>query len=88
MRSFPACRQLDDGKAFGIDLHDFGTTFKAYRREIIQEIQLYGELHRFIPALASSTGARIASAIENRSIGKAEVQLPENWGEPSACSSI
>ena len=34
--------------------------FKAYRREIIQEIQLYGELHRFIPALASSTGARIA----------------------------
>jgi hypothetical protein len=44
----------------GIDLHDFGTTFKAYRREIIQEIQLYGELHRFIPALASSTGAKIA----------------------------
>ena len=44
----------------GIELHDFGTTFKAYRREILQEIQLYGELHRFIPALASSTGARIA----------------------------
>src|ERR1700726_2098722 len=44
----------------GIDLHDFGTTFKAYRREIIQEIQLYGELHRFIPPLASSTGAKIA----------------------------
>jgi glycosyltransferase involved in cell wall biosynthesis len=47
-------------KLSGIDLHDFGTTFKAYRREILQEIQLYGELHRFIPALASSTGARIA----------------------------
>src|SRR5882757_8026276 len=46
-------------KLSGIELHDFGTTFKAYRREIIQEIQLYGELHRFIPALASSTGARI-----------------------------
>jgi glycosyltransferase involved in cell wall biosynthesis len=46
-------------KLSGIDLHDFGTTFKAYRREIIQEIQLYGELHRFIPALASSTGAQI-----------------------------
>ncbi len=44
----------------GIELHDFGTMFKAYRREIIQEIQLYGELHRFIPALASSTGAKIA----------------------------
>jgi len=50
----------------GVDLHDFGTTFKAYRREIIQEIQLYGELHRFIPALASTTGARIAEVpIEN-----------------------
>src|SRR5881628_1880500 len=47
-------------KLSGIDLHDFGTTFKAYRREIIQEIQLYGELHRFIPALAAGAGARIA----------------------------
>jgi glycosyltransferase involved in cell wall biosynthesis len=47
-------------KLSGVELHDFGTTFKAYRREIIQEIQLYGELHRFIPALASSTGAKIA----------------------------
>src|SRR5215471_17232800 len=46
-------------KLSGIDLHDFGTTFKAYKREIIQEIQLYGELHRFIPALAASTGAQI-----------------------------
>ncbi len=43
-----------------VDLHDFGTTFKAYRREILAEIQLYGELHRFIPALASWSGARIA----------------------------
>jgi glycosyltransferase involved in cell wall biosynthesis len=60
-------------KLSGIDLHDFGTTFKAYRREIIQEIQLYGELHRFIPALASSTGAKIAEVpIENlqRKTGK------------------
>lgn len=47
-------------KLSGIPVHDFGTTFKAYRREIIQEIHLYGELHRFIPALAGSNGARIA----------------------------
>jgi glycosyltransferase involved in cell wall biosynthesis len=46
-------------KLSGIELHDFGTTFKAYRREVIQEIQLYGELHRFIPALASWYGASI-----------------------------
>jgi len=42
-----------------VDLHDFGTTFKAYRREILSEINLYGELHRFIPALASWAGASI-----------------------------
>lgn len=42
-----------------VEIHDFGTTYKAYRREIIKNIQLYGELHRFIPALASGLGARI-----------------------------
>jgi glycosyltransferase involved in cell wall biosynthesis len=47
-------------KLSGVAVHDFGTTFKAYRREIIQNIQLYGELHRFIPALAAWSGARIA----------------------------
>src|SRR5260370_16206166 len=60
-------------KLSGIDLHDLGTTFKAHQREIIQEIQLYGELHRFIPALASSTGAIITEVtIENprRKTGK------------------
>ncbi|MCL5670391.1 MAG: glycosyltransferase family 2 protein [Acidobacteria bacterium] len=47
-------------KLSGVDIHDFGTTFKAYRREILQQMRLYGDHHRFIPALASSIGARIA----------------------------
>jgi len=47
-------------KSSGIALRDFGTTFKAYRAEVLKEINLYGELHRFIPALASFYGARIA----------------------------
>jgi len=47
-------------KLSGVTLHDFGTTFKAYRRETIKNIPLYGELHRFIPALAACSGARIA----------------------------
>src|SRR5579872_6937943 len=47
-------------KTSGIALRDFGTTFKAYRAEVLKEINLYGELHRFIPALASFYGARIA----------------------------
>jgi glycosyl transferase family 2 len=44
----------------GVALHDFGTTFKAYRAPVIKRIRLYGDLHRFIPALASWGGARIA----------------------------
>src|SRR5258708_29642074 len=47
-------------KLSGVPLHDFGTTFKAYRAPVIKRIQLYGDLHRFIPALASWNGARIA----------------------------
>lgn len=47
-------------KASGLALHDFGTTFKAYRAEVLKDINLYGELHRFIPALASFYGARVA----------------------------
>ena len=47
-------------KLSGVDIHDFGTTFKAYRREILEQVPLYGELHRFIPALASWHGASIS----------------------------
>jgi glycosyltransferase involved in cell wall biosynthesis len=46
-------------KICGLDIHDFGTTFKAYRRDILKELKLYGELHRFIPALLAARGARI-----------------------------
>jgi glycosyltransferase involved in cell wall biosynthesis len=62
----------------GVDIHDFGTTFKAYRREIIKNIRLYGELHRFIPALASQLGASITEVpIENipRKFGKSSYNL-------------
>lgn len=47
-------------KIAGIELKDFGSTYKAYRREVLEHIRLYGDLHRFIPALATSGGARIA----------------------------
>jgi glycosyltransferase involved in cell wall biosynthesis len=46
-------------KLSGVDIHDFGSTFKVYRRETIKDIHLYGEMHRFIPALAAWNGARI-----------------------------
>ncbi|HEY2012095.1 MAG TPA: glycosyltransferase family 2 protein [Bryobacteraceae bacterium] len=46
-------------KSSGVNLRDFGTTFKAYKAEVLKDVNLYGELHRFIPALASFYGARI-----------------------------
>ena len=46
-------------KVSGVDIHDFGTTFKVYRKDTIKQIRLYGEMHRFIPALASWNGAKI-----------------------------
>ncbi len=44
----------------GIALHDSGCTLKVYRRDVVEGIHLYGELHRYIPAVASSVGARVA----------------------------
>jgi len=44
----------------GVKLHDYGCSLKVYRREVIENIHLYGELHRFIPAMASWMGVRVA----------------------------
>ena len=43
----------------GVRLHDYGCSLKAYRREVVSDLNLYGELHRFLPALAFIEGARI-----------------------------
>jgi glycosyltransferase involved in cell wall biosynthesis len=62
----------------GVRLHDYGCTLKAYRREVLAEMRLYGEMHRFIPALASWSGARIAECVVNhrpRTAGKAKYGL-------------
>lgn len=69
-------------KVSGVDLHDFGTTFKAYRSEILRDVRLYGELHRFIPALASFYGARIAEVpIKNipREAGKSHYGISRTF---------
>ncbi len=58
-------------KASGVELRDFGTTFKAYHRDVLKDIHLYGELHRFIPVLASMQGARIAE-VPIRNVPRAE----------------
>ncbi len=61
-----------------VKLHDYGCTLKAYRREILAETRLYGEMHRFIPALASWSGAKVTECIVNhrpRTAGKAKYGL-------------
>lgn len=66
----------------GVSLHDFGTTFKAYRREVLEGVDLYGELHRFIPALASWQGVKIAEVpIQNivRPKGKSKYGLSRTF---------
>ena len=47
------------GKVTGVKLHDYGCSLKAYRSELVADMNLYGELHRFLPALAYIEGARI-----------------------------
>jgi glycosyltransferase involved in cell wall biosynthesis len=60
LRRIPSrCANWLMAKLSGVAIHDFGTTFKAYRRDLLSQVPLYGELHRFIPALASWHGATI-----------------------------
>ena len=62
----------------GVRLHDYGCTLKAYRKEVLSNINLYGEMHRFIPAYAYSVGANIAEVPVRhhpRRFGKAKYGL-------------
>jgi glycosyltransferase involved in cell wall biosynthesis len=59
----------------GVRLHDYGCTLKAYRRDVLQGVKLYGEMHRFIPVYASWQGARVAELPVNhraRSFGSSK----------------
>ncbi len=60
LRKIPSrCANWLMAKLSGVNIHDFGTTFKAYRGDLLRQLPLYGEMHRFIPALASAYGASI-----------------------------
>lgn len=65
-RRFPSiCANWLISRITGVKLHDYGCTLKAYRREIAQNIGLYGEMHRFIPAIASVMGISVAEVPVN-----------------------
>jgi glycosyltransferase involved in cell wall biosynthesis len=62
----------------GVPLHDYGCSLKAYRRESLQDVRLYGEMHRFIPIYASWVGARVSEipvAHHPRTMGKSKYGL-------------
>ena len=62
----------------GVHLHDYGCSLKAFRREVVQPLRLYGEMHRFIPAIASEQGVRISEMPVNhrpRLAGKSKYGL-------------
>lgn len=84
LRRFPSrMANLMIRRISGLDIHDFGTTFRAYRREILEDIPLFGDLHRFIPALAHLAGCRIREIpIENiaRGTGKSNYGLSRTFG--------
>ena len=66
----------------GVSLHDFGTTFKAYRREVLEDVRLYGDMHRFVPAICARLGARICEVpIKNvrRSAGRSNYGLTRTF---------
>jgi len=67
----------------GVEIHDFGTTFRAYRADLVQHISLLGEQHRFVPAIAAQVGARVVEIpIENvpRPHGASNYGLSRTFG--------
>ena len=64
--------------ATGVHIHDYGCSLKAYRTEVLADVRLYGEMHRFIPALAHAAGARVTEVPVShhpRRFGKAKYGL-------------
>jgi len=66
------------GRSTGVVLHDYGCSLKIYHRDVAKHVNLYGELHRFIPALASGIGVRVAEVAVNdrpRVYGKSKYNI-------------
>lgn len=65
-------------KVTGVKLHDYGCTLKAYRKEVAKNFRLYGDMHRFLPAVAKSFGAKVSEVVVNhrpRLYGKSKYGL-------------
>jgi glycosyltransferase involved in cell wall biosynthesis len=66
----------------GVRLHDYGCSLKAYRRDVLRDVKLYGEMHRFIPIYASWQGARVSEMVVNhrsRRLGRSKYGLSRTF---------
>jgi glycosyltransferase involved in cell wall biosynthesis len=83
LRKIPSrCANWLMAKLSGVNIHDFGTTFKAYRGDLLRQLPLYGEMHRFIPAIASAYGASICEVPiqnKNRKHGESHYNLSRTF---------
>jgi glycosyltransferase involved in cell wall biosynthesis len=69
-------------RATGVRLHDFGCSLKVFRSEVVKPLRLYGEMHRFIPAIASEMGVAIVEVVVNhrpRRFGKSKYGLSRTF---------
>lgn len=84
LRKFPsACANALMRYLSGMTVRDFGSTFKAYKADLVKRIELFGELHRFIPVLAHRIGARIVEipiSVHPRQKGKSSYGLSRTFG--------
>jgi len=70
------------GRVTGVHIHDNGCSLKAYRASIIKNVKLYSEMHRFIPAMSTLTGSRVAELVVNhhaRQFGKSKYGIGRAW---------
>ena len=70
------------GKITGIYIHDNGCSLKAYRSSVIKSVRLYSDMHRFIPAMTSTVGARVSEIVVNhrpRILGTTKYGLSRVW---------
>jgi glycosyltransferase involved in cell wall biosynthesis len=83
LRKIPSrCANWLMAKLSGVNIHDFGTTFKAYRGDLLRQLPLYGEMHRFIPAIASAYGASICEMpiqIRHRKHGESHYNISRTF---------
>ena len=84
VRKFPSriANRLIKRLTWTTEIHDFGCTMKAYRRRVLEDVSLYGEMHRFLPAICKWRGARVTEQVVNhraREFGKSKYGLKRTF---------